>query len=130
MDERVMRFRIGVMVIGAVLAAAILALMLGGLPGPFQRTSTIYVKLSSAPGVSVGTPVRKSGIRIGEVSNVALTADDQVLVTMQIKTKYRLYKSDACVLRTSLLGDAWLEFEPGKTADSNSAAPIGTQSSR
>ena len=112
MDERVMKFRIGVMVLGAVLAAVILVLTFGGLSSPFQRTYTIYVKLPSASGLSAGAPVRKSGIRMGEVSKIELAADDQVLVTLRINANYRLDQDETCFLRHSLMGDASLDFEP------------------
>jgi len=90
MDERVMQFRVGVMILAALLVAVILALVFGGVPSPFRKAYTIQVKFSSAPGVSVGTPVRKSGIRIGEVSSVEFAADDQVLVTLRISANYRV----------------------------------------
>jgi phospholipid/cholesterol/gamma-HCH transport system substrate-binding protein len=128
MNERVMKFRIGVMVLGTGLAAAVLVLTFGGLSSPFQRTYTLYVKLPSASGLSAGAPVRKSGIRIGEVSKIELAADDQVLITLRLNANYRIGPDETCWLRTSLLGDAWLEFEPTRTPDGKAAAPIARQS--
>jgi phospholipid/cholesterol/gamma-HCH transport system substrate-binding protein len=131
MDERVMQFRVGVMVLAALLVAVILALVFGGLPSPFRKTFTIQVKFSSAPGVSVGTPVRKSGIRIGEVSSVEFAADDQVLVTLRIAANYQVRHDETCCLRSSLLGDTWLEFESTPAVsgtDGKPPPPIGRQS--
>ena len=125
MHERVMKFRIGVMVLGAVLAAVVLALTFGGLTSPFQRTYTVYVRLPSASGLSAGAPVRKSGLRIGEVSKIELAADDQVLVTLRINAAYRIGEDETCWLKSSLLGDTWLEFEHARVIDDKTAAPGG-----
>ena len=123
MDERAMKFRIGVMLLGAALAAVVLLMTFGGLSSPFQRTYALSVKFPSVSGLSAGAAVRKSGIRIGEVSKIELAADDQVLVTLRINANCRIGEDETCLLRTSLLGDAWLEFErtrptAGKTAAS------------
>ena len=123
MDSRVMKFRVGVMVLAAVLAAAVLVAMFGGLPFSFHKTYTIYVKFSSAPGLSAGVPVRKSGIRIGEVSNVTFAPDGQVLATLRIDDKYRLYDNETCCLQNNLLGDAWLEFEPAINGETAACPP-------
>jgi phospholipid/cholesterol/gamma-HCH transport system substrate-binding protein len=125
MDERVMKFRIGVMVLAAALAAAVLAVTLGGIRSPFQSTYTLYIKFPSASGLIAGAAVRKSGIRIGEVSTIELQADDQVLVTLRLNAKYRISKNETCWLRNSLLGDAWLEFEPSQTADAKASSTVG-----
>jgi phospholipid/cholesterol/gamma-HCH transport system substrate-binding protein len=123
MNERVMRFRIGVMVLGAALAAVILVVEFGGFSSPFQRTYTLYVKFPSASGLGAGAPVRKSGIRIGEVSKIELGADDQVLVTLRVNANYRVGQDETCWLRNSLLGDTWLEFERTRAADGKVATP-------
>ncbi len=128
MDERVMKFRIGAMVLGAVLAAVVLVLTFGGLSSPFQRTYTIYVRFPSVSGLSAGAPVRKSGIRIGKVSKIEFAADDQVLVTLRLNANYRIGPDETCWLRNSLLGDAALEFERTRATDGNAATPIGRQS--
>ncbi len=118
-----MEFRVGVMVVGAVLTATVLALMFG--VSPFAKTYTINVKFAAAPGVSIGTPVRKSGIRIGEVTKIELTPDNHVLAVLQIDGKYRIYDNETCSVRSSLLGDTWLDFEPtqAKPADSGMKEP-------
>ena len=115
------------MVVGAVLAAVILVVVFGGPFSPFQRTYTISVKFPSASGLSTA-PVRKSGIRIGEVSKIELAADDRVLVTLRINANYRIGQDETCWLRNSLLGDAWLEFEHTRATDDKAATPIGRQS--
>ncbi len=111
MTERTMQFRVGVTVLATVLIAAVLALTFGGPPSLLEKSYTLQAKFPSAAGLAVGSPVRKSGIRIGEVTHIALAPDDQVVVTLRINSKYTIYRDEACRLQTNLLGDAWVEFE-------------------
>lgn len=117
MDERLMKFRVGLMVVATIVVAVVLMAIFGGFSGLFVNAYVIHVRFDHAPGVAVGTPVRKSGVRIGEVSDLELTPNDEVLVTLRINGKYTVYSDEVCRLKTSLLGDAWLEFErkPGST---------------
>ena len=118
MSERTMAFRVGVAVLGTILVAAVLVVTFGGMPSLLEKTYTVNVKFPSASGLTAGAPVKKSGIRIGEVTNIALVPDDQVLVTLRISGKYTIRHDEVCRLRTSVLGDAWVEFEPGQASSS------------
>ena len=84
MDERVMQFRVGVFVLFALIVTAIVLVLFGKLPNLIPgRYYTLHVRFDNAGGVSEGTPVRKSGVLIGRVSDVQLTDHDQkVLVTV------------------------------------------------
>jgi phospholipid/cholesterol/gamma-HCH transport system substrate-binding protein len=130
MNERAMQFRVGVIVIAAVLLAVVLTLMFAGLPSFFHKSYSIRVEFPATPGLAVGAPVRKRGIRIGEVSNIELTANDRVLVTLRIGANYEIHHDETCWIRNSLLGDAWLEFEATQATDSKPVTPIGTPSSK
>ncbi len=112
MNERIMQFRVGVMILATILIAAILVLLFMGTSPLLHGTYTIYVKFNEAPGVTRDTPVRKDGIRIGRVSNVQFADDDTgVLVTAEIDRDRRLYSNEQCKATSSLLmGDAILEF--------------------
>lgn len=122
MDERIVAFRVGVMVLATILLAAILTLLFGDIP-TLHGTYTIYIKFKDAPGVGEATPIRKMGIQIGRVSHVDFTDDNQVLVTAKIEGNRQLERNDVCYVRTSLLGDAMLQFQPGE--DKAAAAPAG-----
>jgi phospholipid/cholesterol/gamma-HCH transport system substrate-binding protein len=116
MNERTMAFRVGVAVLSAVLIAAVLVFTLSGMPSLLEKTYTLNVKFPSAEGLTVGAPVKKSGIRIGEVIGIALAPDDQVLVTLRISRKYTIHRDEVCQLRSSLLGDGWVEFVPAPSS--------------
>lgn len=123
MDERTLRLRVGVVVLAAILVTGILVMLMGDMPFPGGSKKVIYVIFPTAPGVDVGTPVRKSGITIGRVSRVELLNPTGVRVTTDIDTKYTLMDSEFCRVGTSsLLGDALLEFVPGP--DARNARPL------
>lgn len=110
MDSQVLKFRVGVAVLTGLVLLAVLAVLFGDL-SPWTPGYVIYVRLPDATGVQRGTPVRKSGVLIGRVSNVKL-AEDGVLLTLHIHRDIKLTKDEQCVLRTSLFGDAELVFVP------------------
>ncbi|MGQ9504621.1 MAG: MlaD family protein [Thermogutta sp.] len=110
MDERLMQFRIGVMVLASILIAAILIVTFGEWRWPFPAEYTIYIRFPEAPGVAERSPLRKSGIVIGYVTNVELTPEGQVLVTARVERKYTLRHNEVCRLNRAILGDSILEF--------------------
>ncbi len=123
MDERTLRLRVGVVVLAAILVTGILVMLMGDMPLPGGSKKVIYVLFPEAPGVAVGTPVRKSGITIGRVSRVELLKPTGVRITTDIDPQYQLLDSEYCRVGTSsLLGDALLEFVPG--LDSRNAKPL------
>ena len=112
MDERVMQFRVGVMFLATLLITGILLVMFGKLPKLIGHYY-VQVRFESAPGVTKDTPVRKSGILIGRVSDVQLTdADSKVLVTLEIQADKKIYQNEDCYITRDLLGDTALTFVP------------------
>ena len=113
MDERVLRFRVGVVVLAAAVITCILIMLLGEGQAIFQRRYTIYLQFPQAPGVTIDTPVRKHGVLIGRVSEVKLLEKGGVLLTVWIDSRYTLRRSEVPRISTSsLLGDAVVEFVP------------------
>jgi phospholipid/cholesterol/gamma-HCH transport system substrate-binding protein len=113
MDERVIQFRVGVVVLASAIVAAILVMLIGAVPNPLQRKYTVYVGFPTAPGVSADTPIRKDGVLIGRVANVKLLDGGGVVVTLRIDSQYKLQKSDVVrIANASILGDAIIEFVP------------------
>jgi phospholipid/cholesterol/gamma-HCH transport system substrate-binding protein len=112
MDERVLKFRVGVVVVAAAAITVILIALLGAWPNPFEPRYTITMKFPEAPGVTVDTPVRKSGIQIGRVSGVELLDEGGVILNLKIDSKYKLYRNEECRISTGsvVTGDAVLEF--------------------
>ncbi len=111
MDERVVKFRVGVMVLSTVMITGILVLLFGDTGSLTRSTYTLFIHFSDAPGVSEGTPVRKSGILIGRVSKVSFAKEGGVTVEAKIDRNVTLYRSEVPQVSGSLLGgDVVIQF--------------------
>src|SRR4051794_12837833 len=82
MNERVMQYRIGMFVIVAGLVLLMLIVWFGESPSLFRDQTYVTVHFVEAPGVAEGIPVRKSGIRIGEVASIRF--DDRVRMSGKV----------------------------------------------
>ena len=112
MDTRVVQFRVGVLVLVSIVLVVILTLLFGDLPTVLTPSYTIKVHFSDARGVQQGTPVRKSGVLIGRVTDIEFADKGGVLLTLQIEGDVTLRHNEVCQIQTSLLGDAELHFVP------------------
>jgi phospholipid/cholesterol/gamma-HCH transport system substrate-binding protein len=122
MEERVIQFRIGLMVLVTLIITVFLLMLFGGQQKPlkwFERKQVFYVQFREAPGVIEDTPVQKSGIRIGRVREVRLAdeitdrelpPDVGAVVTIEIDQERRIFTDEVCRIKRNLLGDAVLEF--------------------
>jgi ABC-type transporter Mla subunit MlaD len=117
MDERLIQFRVGVMVLATVIITGVLILLFGEVPSLVQGTYEVQMRFDQAPGVTVDTPVRKSGILVGRVTNVELIDDrfGGVMVTALVSDQRRLYRDEVPRVTQGLLGDATIEVVPGDT---------------
>jgi phospholipid/cholesterol/gamma-HCH transport system substrate-binding protein len=120
MDERILKFRLGIVVLAAAILCGTLIYIFGDVQLPGTRKYTIFINFSRAPGVTVGTPVRKSGISIGRVSNVELLDNGGVQITADIEANRRILDVEVCRIGSaSVLGDPVLEFFLGEKPVAN-----------
>src|SRR5258708_7211403 len=118
MNERQLQFRVGLLVVTAGIVAAGLVFRFGELRWLWEKNYTLGVHFDRAPGVERGTPVRKNGILIGSVRAVSFDEGrGGVNVMVDIRERYPLRKDSNPMLTRSLLGDATLEFAPGKSRE-------------
>jgi phospholipid/cholesterol/gamma-HCH transport system substrate-binding protein len=121
MNERVMQFRIGMFVIVAGLVLTMLIVWFGEGPVLFRDQRYLVVHYPQAPGVAEGIPVRKSGIRIGEVVSVAFDErpdqPDGVLVTLALESRFRLRAGSTPQIARGLIGDVWIDMLPGSGSE-------------
>ncbi|MFO0951375.1 MAG: MlaD family protein [Isosphaeraceae bacterium] len=117
MNERVMQFRIGMFVIVAGLVLTMLLVWFGEAPTLLRDRHYVIVHYAEAPGVAEGIPVRKSGIRVGEVASIVFderpNQPDGVLVTLSLDRKYHIRKGTIPRITRSLIGDASIDLLPG-----------------
>lgn len=114
MAERALRRRLGVFVAGTLAVLTALVVLFGGAPDVFTARTKYTVLYPEAPGVATGTPVRKSGVRIGRVTGIDIDeSSGQVRVNIEVEDKYRPRQSEEPVISRGLLsGDTALDFIP------------------
>jgi phospholipid/cholesterol/gamma-HCH transport system substrate-binding protein len=111
MDERVIKFRVGVMVLATVIIGGILVLLFGDTQSLGRASYTIFIHFSDAPGVTDGTPIRKSGILIGRVHSVRFAEQGGVIVEAKIDGGVKIYQGEVPEVTGSLLGgDVVIQF--------------------
>jgi len=117
MNERLMQFRIGMFVIVAGLVLTMMIVWFGESPAILRDQVYLKVRYAEAPGVIEGVPVRKSGIRIGEVFSTEFDErpkqPDGVIVTLALERRYRLHEGTIPKLNRSLIGDVTIDMTPG-----------------
>lgn len=114
MNEQAIRFRLGIFVLAALILLAVLITLFGGFPNYFKKSDNYTIVFTNAQGVGPGTPVRRSGVRIGQVRSLSLdNATGKVNVTIQIDEGFALRKDDRPTLVQTLFGgDAAIAFLP------------------
>jgi phospholipid/cholesterol/gamma-HCH transport system substrate-binding protein len=125
MNDRGMRVGLGLFVAVAFILLTAMVVMFRSLPRLFTNTIPYTIVFNEAPGVSAGTPVRRAGVRIGEVSGVTLeeTEAGRVRVSIAVDRNHPVRHNEQATLVSSILGgDATIDFivkelEPGEVFD-------------
>jgi phospholipid/cholesterol/gamma-HCH transport system substrate-binding protein len=114
MAERTLRLRLGLFVGGSLIALAGLVVLFGGSPRLFSTSAKYAILFPEAPGIAPGTPIRKSGVRIGDVTALELDpVSGQVRVLIAVDRKYLPRKSEEPTISRGLLsGDTAIDFLP------------------
>ena len=126
-DPRTLRLRLGAFVGTTLLLAAGLVVLFGRAPSLFSTRATYTITFPEAPGVGPGTPVRKSGVRIGDVTTVDLDeSSGRVLVRVAVDRKYPPRVSDdVTIVRGILNGDTGIDFIPQFRSGTTEPVPPG-----
>jgi ABC-type transporter Mla subunit MlaD len=125
MAERTLRLRLGLFMSAALVALAGLVVLFGGSPKLFSTDAKYTVIFPEAPGVTQGTPIRKSGVRIGQVTALDLDPNTgQVRVRIAVDRKYLPRQTeDADITRGLLSGDTAIDFLPMLGPDNQPLPP-------
>jgi phospholipid/cholesterol/gamma-HCH transport system substrate-binding protein len=116
MEDRVIQYRVGLMVLATLVIGAILIVLFSDPQRWLRGRYEVHVRFADVRGVQRDTPVRKNGILIGRVSDVDFHPQGGAQVTLSIDGNRPLYRHETCRVRTALMGDATLEFvsQPGQ----------------
>ncbi|HEY8504608.1 MAG TPA: MlaD family protein, partial [Gemmataceae bacterium] len=89
MSERRLRLRLGLFVLAALAGLVFLLFLFGRAPRLFVPSSQYTVIFPEAPGVKPGTPVRRSGVRVGEVTDLDLDPQTGLVrLTLSLDTRH------------------------------------------
>ena len=130
MDERVVQFRVGLMVLASLLITGILVMLFGELPRfikeIFKPTYAVRLWFPEGRGLAENGLVRRNGILVGRVTKVRFAEEEKdlelppgldeaeyyggVVVTVEIQDDMKLYENDVCSIQTDLLGKPSLQF--------------------
>lgn len=115
MSERSMRVGLGLFVAVSLVLLATMIVLFRSLPRFFRNAIPYTVVFPEAPGVSQGTPVRRAGVRIGEVTGVTLDDSDggRVRVGIAVDPNHPVRRYEQATLVSGILGgDATVDFVP------------------
>jgi phospholipid/cholesterol/gamma-HCH transport system substrate-binding protein len=114
MAERGMRLKLGAFIGGTLAVLAGLVLFFGRAPELFSNKARYDILFPEAPGIAPGTPIRKSGVPIGQVDAIDLDAETgQVRVKIRVDRKYLPRRNEEpTITRGILSGDTAIDFLP------------------
>src|SRR5579859_820123 len=125
MAERALRLRLGLFMGGSLIALTGLVVLFGGAPQLFSNDVRYGIIFPEAPGIGPGTPIRKSGVRIGEVTELELDPQtSQVRIQIRVDRKFLPRKNEEATITKGLLsGDAAIDFLPKLSEEGGPSQP-------
>ena len=134
MADRPAHIRLGIFVVVALSTLAGLLIFFGGDPQFFSNQQHYIIEFTEAPGIAAGTPVRKSGVRVGQVEEVRLNSESNLVeVSVQLDPSYIPHLGEEPVISRGLLnGDTAIDFVPKSPVDGIEVArgepiPVGSR---
>jgi phospholipid/cholesterol/gamma-HCH transport system substrate-binding protein len=118
-DTRILEIKVGITVLVGVTMLVLAIVWLKGItfkPNTFE----ISILFTNTAGLQIGDPVTVSGLRVGKVTDIALSRDS-VLVSVSLSNSVRLKRDVSAVISsTDFFGGKKVEIWPGKdTLDFN-----------
>lgn len=109
----------GLFVLTAILGGIAATVGIAVKKGWFEPKVAFQTKLQSADGVREGTHVQIAGLKAGNVTEVELRADNEVVVKFEVSRKFHQHvRGDSVVrvVRPFVIGDKVLEVSVGREA--------------
>jgi phospholipid/cholesterol/gamma-HCH transport system substrate-binding protein len=130
------QLKVGITVLVASIALAILIFLMSGTGGWLTPKITLKSYFDNASGLRVGAPVRLDGVDVGNVTGIRVVSDRDkkqtpVEVMMKVSTKYKenLHKDSLTALSTAgVLGETYIDIDSsqasGPMAEDGDVLPI------
>lgn len=113
---RSMEFKVGVFVLFCIALVISTVIYIGYKKELFSSKVKYTVVVKSGENIERGIPVRLSGFKIGQVTDVELDLDGNIKVQVEILEKYKDWmKTDSKIMvdQEGLIGNAYLKVLPG-----------------
>ena len=107
-------FIVGLFVLAGLAAIGYLSISLGGATAGSGGGLELVATFTEIGGLSERSPVTISGVRVGRVKRIELSADLDARVVMDLEAGLELpIDSSATIRSAGLLGDQFIALEPG-----------------
>lgn len=111
-------FLVGLFVLAGLGAIAYLSLSVGGLAHAGPGGFVLYANFDEIGGLKARAPVVISGVRVGQVSSIALNDDYRARVTLDLDPRLELpVDTTASIVTSGVLGDRYVSLQPGGEED-------------
>lgn len=120
--QKMNQLLVGFFVVVGLSIATYLIFVMGSRTGVFRSSFTLYARFNNVKGLHPGSEVSLSGLRIGVVKEILVSADDskEMVATLQISSeaKDRIRADSFATLRTQgVLGDRYIELSIGSNSE-------------
>jgi phospholipid/cholesterol/gamma-HCH transport system substrate-binding protein len=105
---------VGIFVLAGLGGVAYLSIRLGGLSYGGPGGLTLYADFDQTGGLKERAPVVIAGVKVGQVTDVALDQSYRARVTMDLDARLALpVDTSASIVTSGLLGDRYVELQLG-----------------
>ena len=106
---------VGIFVLAGLLSLGYLSLQLGGTSYTGKRGLVLEAAFDEIGKLSPRAPVVIGGVKVGQITEIRLDTDEfRAVVTLDIDSSLEIPDdSSASILTQGVLGDMYLEIEPG-----------------
>ena len=107
-------FLVGMFVLAGLVAVVYLSAKLGGLSYKGSGGFELIAIFDDVGGLSQRSPVKISGVKVGQVHSIHLDEDLRAQVSLDLDPMLELPVDSSAAIRTAgLLGDQFVSLEPG-----------------
>lgn len=116
--DRMFKRAVGLLVIFSVLMLLFFLRIYQQTAAPFKQTIHLYSTIDRADGIAINAPVTMAGLKVGRVTEINLTDDNQVRLGFEIDHKFahKLRADSLATLFKPLIGSASVDIRLGAPA--------------